>query len=285
MQTSAGDHPPAVLLMDNGSLAPAATLCLRETAARLGAALKHSVEPVSLLHSSAIPPDQLAGIPAETLEPALRHRVKDGRSHFVIVPFFFGPSGALLDYLPTRVRQLKTGHPGLNVRLAPPLVDMNAPRDERIAAILEERVRAVMARCSTLPSVILVDHGSPTRNVTEVRNHVASQLRARLGRDVRQVIAASMERRPGPEYAFNEPLLERALDQTEFSRGTVIVALLFLSPGRHAGPDGDIAQICRAAEQRHPGLRIFTTDPLGSHPALISILSERAQAGLTSVPL
>lgn len=271
--------------MDNGSLAPAATLCLRETATRLSAALQQPVEPVSLLHSNAIPPDQLGGIPAETLESALKHRLKDGRSDFVIVPFFFGPSGALSDYLPTRVRRLKTGHPGLRVRVAPPLIDLNAPRDDRIAAILEERVRAMMARCSTPPSVILVDHGSPMRNVTDVRNHLASQLRTRLGRDAQQVIAASMERRPGPEYAFNEPLLEQALDQTEVARGPVIVALLFLSPGRHAGPNGDIAQICRAAESRHPGLHVLTTEPLGSHPALVSVLAERAHAGLNGASL
>lgn len=271
--------------MDNGSLAPAAAFCLREAAVRLGAALQQPVEPVSLLHSNAIPPDQLAGIPAETLESALKHRLKDGRSDFVIVPFFFGPSGALSDYLPARVRQLKVGHPGLRVRVAPPLVDVNAPQDERIAVILEERVRAAMTRCPTSPSVILVDHGSPSPNVTEVRNHIARQLQARLGRDVRQVIAASMERRPGPEYAFNEPLLEKALDQTEFTRGTVIVALLFLSPGRHAGPDGDIAQICQTAERQHPGLRILTTEPLGSHPALVPILLERAQAGLADASL
>lgn len=285
MQNSAATHRPAVLLMDNGSLAPAATLCLREAAARLGAALRQPVEAVSLLHSNAIPPDQLAGIPAETLEAALKHRLKDGRSDFLVVPFFFGPSRALSDYLPARVGQLKAEHPQLRVRVAPPLVDLNSPQDERIAAILEDRVRSAMRHCSAPPAVMLVDHGSPTRNVTEVRNHVALQLKARLGPDVQQVLAASMERRPGADYAFNEPLLESALGQAEFARGTVIVALLFLASGRHAGPDGDIARICQEAERRHSQLRILITEPLGSHPALTPILAERVQAGLARDPL
>lgn len=271
--------------MDNGSLAPAATLCLRQTAARLGIALGQPVEPVSLLHSHAIPPDQLAGIPAEILESALKHRLKHGRTDFLVVPFFFGPSGALSDYLPTRVRQLKNEYPELRVQVAPPLVDLTAPQDERLAAVLEERVRSVMIRCPTPPSVVLVDHGSPVRQVTEVRNQVARQLQSRLGHDVQQVLAASMERRPGPEYAFNEPLLEHALNQAELTHGTVIVALLFLSPGRHAGPDGDIARICQAAEHRHPQLRILLTEPLGSHPSLVPILVERAHAGLDNVTL
>jgi sirohydrochlorin ferrochelatase len=280
MRTSAGDHRPAILLVDNGSLAPAATFCLRDISVRLGAALQQPVAPVSLLHSQTIPREQLDGIPAEILEPALERRANEGTNNFLLVPFFLGPSRALSEYLPARVHRLKATHPQLHVQMAPPLVDLSGPPDERIASILEERVRSAMSRGSTSPRVILVDHGSPTRDVADVRNHLARQLRTRLGRAVQQVTAASMERRPGPEYAFNEPLLEHALDQTASVPGTVIVALLFLAPGKHAGPDGDIARICQAAGSRYPQLHILITEPLGSHPGLISILSDHVQAGL-----
>ena len=94
-----------------------------------------------------------------------------------------------------------------------------------------------------------------------------------------------MERRPEPEYDFNEPLLERAFDQPGFDAGPVIVAMLFLSPGRHAGPAGDIARICAAAEQRHPKLRTVMTDLVGLHPGLIPILVDRVRTGLASLPL
>ncbi|MDB6127119.1 MAG: cobalamin, partial [Verrucomicrobia bacterium] len=74
---------------------------------------------------------------------------------------------------------------------------------------------------------------------------------------------------------FNEPLLENVLDQSRFNFGPVLVVLLFILPGRHAGPDGDIAQICRRAEAKNPGLRTIRTELLGSHPRLVEVLAKR----------
>ena len=249
-----------IFLADNGSLEPAATLSLRIIAARLGDALGRTVMPVSLLHSNAVPADQLNGQPAELLTDALGSRLRAGQSDFLIVPLLFGPSGALNEFLPEQVAALKTKYPQLRVRVAPWLVDVGAANDERMAAILEEFVRAKFADAFSRPAVVLVDHGSPVRAVTAVREHLARQLRTRLGPVVRGVLAASMERRAEPEYDFNEPLLERAFDRPGFDAGQVIVAMLFLSPGRHAGPAGDVAQICAAAQQRHPALRVVMTD-------------------------
>jgi sirohydrochlorin ferrochelatase len=280
MPTLARAANPAILLVDNGSLAPAAILSLRDIAARLGSALDRPVEPVSLLHSSAIPASQVGGMAAEILEPALEHRLQAGISDFLVVPLFFGPSGALTDYLPRRLALLKSKFPRLQVRVAPPLVDGSEPHDQRMAAILQDRVRAALPADGAPPAVILVDHGSPVRAVVSVRNHLAAQLKSQLGSTVRGVLAASMERRPESEYSFNEPLLERALTQPGFDAGTVVVALLFLSPGRHAGPGGDIAQTCAAAEKRQPGLQTIMTEPVGSHPGLIPILADRVRTGL-----
>ena len=65
---------PLTLLVDNGSLEPAATLALRKLAANLCARLGQKVEPVSLLHSSAIDPVLLGKVPAKILFPALEQR-------------------------------------------------------------------------------------------------------------------------------------------------------------------------------------------------------------------
>jgi sirohydrochlorin ferrochelatase len=283
MSTSLRATAPALLLVDNGSLEPGAIFSLRAIAQRLTAALNRTVEPVSLLHSSTIPADQLGGTAAEILEPALELRLRSGVTDFLVVPLFFGPSAALTDYLPRRVAALREKFPQLRVRMAAPLVDLANPADQRIAAIMEERVRAVSAESSA--PVILVDHGSPMRAVGAVRDQVAAQLQARLGSAARRVVAASMERRPGPEYAFADPLLSAAFDQPGFAAGSVVVAMLFVSPGRHAGEKGDVAQICAAARERHPGLRPIMTELVGSHPGLIPILVDRVAAGLNTPPL
>ncbi|MCP1328725.1 sirohydrochlorin chelatase, partial [Halomonas sp. 707D4] len=85
----------------------------------------------------------------------------------------------------------------------------------------------------------------------------------------------SMERREGDAYRFNEPLLENLLESVEFRDATVVVALLFLSPGRHAGDGGDIAEICREARTRHPRLRVITTRLVGEHDGIVDILATR----------
>ena len=90
-----------------------------------------------------------------------------------------------------------------------------------------------------------------------------------------------MERRPGAEYAFNEPLLEH-LDQLEgLTGGDLIVALFFLLPGRHAGADGDVAEICAGLIERGAFRRVEMTPLLGEHPVLLDILADRLQAALS----
>jgi sirohydrochlorin ferrochelatase len=236
-----------------------------------------------MLHADAVPAERLEGRPAEVFKSALELRARQGQTDFLVVPLFFGPSEALTDYLPRCVSTLQARFPRLRVRRAPCLVDVNAESDESMATILEDRVRACMAGRTGQPAVVLVDHGSPMRAVATVRNHLAAQLAARLGRAVSGVRAASMERRPGSEYDFNEPLLERVLDEPGWGTGPVIVAMQFLLPGRHAGPGGDVARICATAQRR--GLQVVMTELVGSHPGLIPLLADRARQGMASAPL
>jgi sirohydrochlorin ferrochelatase len=135
------------------------------------------------------------------------------------------------------------------------------------------------------PAVAVVDHGTPLRSVNAVRELITQQVYDLLGPFARVVAACSMERRPEKEYDFNEPLLEKLFNDPDFSNGKVIVAKMFLLPGRHAGPGGDIEQITRAALGRHPKLKIALTETLGSHPGLVGILQERLEQGLTVAPI
>lgn len=283
---------PLTILMDNGSLEPAATLGLRRLAVDLAANIGQRVEPVSLLHSSAVPAEKLGGTPAEILEPALERQLAVGQNDFLIVPLFFGPSGALTDYLPKRLAHLRSKHPTLSVQVAAPLF---AAGDDRLARILADQVMDVGARLvRARPGVdeprpyndlvkhrvALVDHGSPAKPVTEVRNELACQLAGLLGPDY-IVAPCSMERREGAAYDFCEPLLAGLLRQPGWHAGEVIVAMQFLLPGRHAGPQGDVATIGREAESASGGaLRTTMTALVGEHPLLVDILADRWRAAI-----
>lgn len=274
-------NPPICLLIDNGSLRPAATFTLRRLASTLSAKTGFVVEAVSLLHSNRISKDLLDGRSAEIFVPALKKRLEVGYHHFVVLPLFFGPSAALTRYIPKKVADLKQSWPDLNIRIAPCLVNVLDSVDTRMAHILADLVRLKIAQCRLKrPAIILVDHGTPTPAVNAVRDFVTEQLAALLGDAVRCVTAASMERRPGRKFDFNEPLLENLLGADGFVSGDTVLAMLFLSPGRHAGAEGDIAQICTEAIKKSPKLKVHMTDLVSSHPGLIDILAERLQRSL-----
>ena len=271
---------PLTLLFDNGSLEPAAIIALRRLAERLAPRFGRPVTPVSLLHSHAIDPALLGGLPAEILFPSLERRLAVGESDFILLPLFFGPSRALTEYLPENLARLRQKFPHLRVRVAAPL---HAAGDDRLARILADHVRdeldpAIASR------VALVDHGSPVAAVTVVRNELATQLARLLGSRVLAVTPASMERQPGPAYDFCNPLLADLLSAAPWNAGRVIVAMQFLLPGRHAGSDGDVAQICRAAEAAHPELQTRMTGLVGVHPLLLEILASRWHAAAPGKP-
>ena len=283
------DSVPADLccmITDNGSYRPESTLSLRGLAATLTERIGHPVHPVSLLHSTKIDPAELGGEPASILEPFLKERMAAGTRRFLMLPMFFGPSAAINEYVPQRVLELRAGrYPDLELRVAPCVVDRRNPADTRMARILLDLATAT-ARAQNLgrPALAIVDHGTPRRAVTEVRDLLARQVADLAGGRFSAVAPCSMERREGEEYAFNEPLLENLLGTPGFE-DDVVVGMLFASPGRHAGPGGDVAAICAAARARHPRLRAFMTDLVATHPALVDLLVERFHQGLASDPV
>lgn len=270
-----------VLLVDNGSLEPAAILRHRALADALGARLGCNVAPVSVLHSDRVPADQIGGRAAEVLEPALRRRLAGGDTDFVVLPLFVGPSRALSEFIPLTGDTLRREFPSLRLRVAAPL---HAPDDDRLAQILEAQTLAALAAARVAARevrVAVVDHGSPAPAVGVARDEITARLAAGLSGRLAAVAPCSMERRPGSEYDFNEPLLANLLASPPWNAGHVVVAHLFLLPGRHAGPGGDIAGICQAAEKASGGrLRTIRTGLLAEHPLLLDILADRFAAAV-----
>ncbi len=274
-----------ILLLDNGSRRPQSTLALRELAARLSASLHEHIQPVSLAHSDLISPDRLAGIAATTLEPWLVDRMRQGIGHFLIIPLFFGPSGALTQAIPALIARLNRNGGNLEVRLTAPLCPL--PQGEpRLTAILLNRIVTAARETRLQPRrLVLVDHGSPSPEVNATRRWLAADLRSRLEAGT-QIEEAAMERRAGPQYDFNGELLLAVLRRLARAddQSPVYVVPLFLFAGRHAGPGGDLDEIAATVRAEYPELRIILTGLVGDHPALLDILASRYRETLETGP-
>lgn len=260
-----------ILLIDNGSKRANATLQLRAIAKQVSALIGQEVVPVSLQHADAIAAEQLDSQPANTLPEYLCQQAGQGELRFELLPLFFGPSRALGSFVPQTVEQIQPDFADLQVVLAQPLCPL--PEGEpQLAQLLWQQIES---RLQILPEaqIVLVDHGSPIPRVTAVREYLAQQLREQSARAIAEAV---MERREGPEYDFNGPLLEHWLrQQAEQGARQVIVSMLFLLPGRHAGAGGDVVQICQAVQQDFPQLQIEITPLVGEHPGLAAILKQR----------
>ncbi len=269
-----------IALLDNGSLEPAAHRGLRAAAAALTARTGLPVEAVSWRHSDRIPAADLDGAPARTLLPWLRARLRAGEREFVFVPFFISAEGAIVSAIRAELEALRRAAGGFAFVLAPGL----SPAAECLGEIVAARVReTAAARGLSRPAVVVVDHGGPARASAVLRDAVADEVRARLGAAVARVAAASMESPEGSEFAFNQPLLAAQLEAAGFRDGDVIIAPLFLLPGRHAGPEGDLAVIARAAEAGTPQRRCHFTGLVGSHPLAVERLARNLR-GLVPHP-
>lgn len=260
-----------ILLIDNGSKRADAVLSLRSMARALTAQLGASVDPISLQHADQISAEALGGEPAVTLENYLINAVSSGERHFVLVPVFFGDSRALTSFVPDLFARLEDELGDIQWQLARPLYDVSETTPA-LLSILKDNIQSCDPDLRS--HVVLVDHGSPAPVVTAVRSGLAKALAKNLDITVHE---ACMERRAGPEYDFNGETLDAFLANMG-KRGEeqrVTVAMLFVSPGRHAGSQGDIDGICRAAEQNNPGLAVSVTPLVGEHPSIIDLLARR----------
>jgi hypothetical protein len=265
-----------IALIDNGSLEPAATLNLRRVAAALSANVGVPVHPVSWKHSDRIAPADLDGTPAATLKPWMSAQLAAGERDFVFLPFFISPQGAIGSSLRDDLEKLQS--PAAPFRS---VFTTSLASAEVIPTIIADRIRQQIHTAGlTNPPVIVVDHGGPSPASAALRDQIAAQVRTLLGPAIGPLVAASME---GEEHPHNLPLLADQLCKAGFDTGDVVIALLFLSPGRHAGAGGDIAQICAAATSAQPSLRCHPTELIGSHPLALETLIHAFRSTLTTL--
>lgn len=280
-----------VALIDNGSLEPAATRNLRAVAAALSAATGVTVHAVSWKHSDRVPAADLDGTPAVTLKTFVRTRVATGEHAFIFVPFFISAQGAIGSALRTDLEKLQRETAPASFSFT--FTDGLAARGS-IAAIVAARIRETIAvRALATPPVIVVDHGGPSPASAALRDTLAAEIRTLLGTAVVSLTAASME---GADHAHNRPLLADALaalatyptprtpspaSAAQHERD-IVIALLFLSPGRHAGPDGDLAQIASAVTTA-TGTHAHFTDLVGTHPLAAATLATALRDTLSTL--
>jgi len=256
-----------VALVDNGSLAAAAHEGLRSAARAIAGAAGVAVDAVSWKHSDRVDPGAIGGRPAWTIATWIRAQAAAGEREFAFIPFFISPQGAIGSLLRSDLDAAKEAAGGFEYSFTEGLADGPV-----LARIVADRVRSASAGLRR-PAVVVVDHGGPSPASAALRDRVAAEVRGILGGDVGPVAAASMESPDGAAFAFNQPLLADALAAPGFSGGDVVVAPLFLSPGRHAGPDGDLARIAREAKERSPRLRCHFAGLVGDHPAAAEFLA------------
>lgn len=261
-------------LVDNGSLRPESILYIRDIAEDLNKSTGVSIIPSGIMHSHKVDASKLNGIPSLSMDFLFTERNGNEFDSLAIIPLFFGPSLAITDWLQKKLEEWQSLVKNREFVVADCLYRHG---DERIAEALTEYVVSFISKKDkSKPFVILVDHGTPLPSVNLVREQLGQIMLKKLDGLISGFSTACMERRLDSQYDFNDPLLEQLLiDVQNHGHEKVILAQLFLAPGRHAGTNGDIVEICEPFVRN--GLDISRTPVLGKHPLVQKVLSERIQ--------
>jgi len=164
-----------ILLVDNGSFRPEATLELRRLSAEVAQLLGQPVHPVSVLHSHKIDPALLDGQPAVIFEQAVQQAKTDGITELIVLPLFIGPSRAITEYLPQVFADAQPG--AMKLTLRPTLYGEDGAE---LLEILTDQILHTPGDADK-DTVLLCDHGSPIIEVTRVRDSVGARPFSRDG--------------------------------------------------------------------------------------------------------
>jgi len=130
------------------------------------------------------------------------------------------------------------------------------------------------ADCPKTTGVILVDHGSRREESNRLLLDVADAYRRVSPWQI--VEPAHME--------LAEPTIAQAFRRcVEQGARLVVVFPYLLSPGRHW--DQDIPRLAAEAAASYPGVGHLVTQPLGLHPAILDIISQRIAESLDALPV
>jgi len=117
------------------------------------------------------------------------------------------------------------------------------------------------------PAILLVDHGSRRAEANAVLDAIAGLLRRRLPGRVVEI--AHLELAP--------PTIDEGIDACiRAGAREIVVHPFFLTPGSHGA--GDVPALAAAAADRHSGVSIRVTAPLGAHEALVDVILARIEA-------
>jgi sirohydrochlorin ferrochelatase len=115
-------------------------------------------------------------------------------------------------------------------------------------------------------AILLVDHGSRRPEANALLDSVAAELSRRMSDHVVRV--AHMD--------VAEPTVAQGIDAcVEAGAREIVVHPYFLGPGNHTRES--IPRLVEVAAQRHPGLRVWISEPLGLHSKLVDVIVERIE--------
>lgn len=271
---------PRFLLLSHGSKRPEAWAQLDVLARDLRAAAQADVVASAVFFGADAEEDGSAAEgtgPTASLDTALRRMLEaDAKGAIRVLPFIIGPSRALRVDTPRIVREVVAAHPGATVDVLPCLsAALGGDGVQCLSRGLAEQVQqTIVSERLTRPRVYVCDHGSADPAVAAVRREMAAALGALLGDSVLAVEPAPMERPASlaRDSAADDPLLEERLAGLAEPNAEVVVAMAFVSPGRHAGVAGDVATILQEARRARPELAVHMTELLGDSAAIRQLL-------------
>ena len=116
-------------------------------------------------------------------------------------------------------------------------------------------------------AILLVDHGSRRAEANAQLEELAERLRQRA--TDRAVCFAHME--------LAAPTIADGIDACVAAGAEeIVVHPYFLGPGSHT--TRDIPRLVEEALSRHPGVRVYISQPLGVHDKLVDVILERVDA-------